>query len=471
MFFWRILSSPKIKAQSIHSVTVWSVNDQQHIPLPYNRTTINSHLTCNSPEKCPTFCPRRNRHKPSKWDERDFLCKSTDPSAIPPHRRYGGQCTCEATCFTKETGQVNSTWPWKSQSQRDQFYKPHLSKKAIARQRLRLKDGKELRKSKSFHYTTRFDNAHCNRPESSSNIDLSLDIFSDFQHHFYFLPDAKLLFCGIPKVGISEFIKFFRFAYGAKDYLSLVHYKADREEFQLKNVGLEKAQELLKDPTWTKAVFFRDPAERLLSAYLNKVKGQGYTQKWFHIGQAPYIMSFSDFVDLISVPDTSCSDPRGLHACTDPHWKPQIMTCGLDYLLPYMDFVGDFDHVANHTKQLFSRVGMWEEFGAKFDDARDQPQPEWGSYETCYMRPPPRPANYSYIGFNQRGGSSTAHSTASQRKFDEYYTPEILEKVKQAYALDYEVLDDLKRRPPGAVASGRDLKIVKESCPSPEEQN
>ena len=86
--------------------------------------------------------------------------------------------------------------------------------------------------------------------------------------------------------------------------------------------------------------------------------------------------------------------------------------------------------------------------------------------QTCeYSQSPPNKTSI------HRGGSSTAHSTTSQRKFDEYFTPEILEKVKQAYAMDYEVLDDLKRRPPGAVASGRDLKIVKESCPSPEEQN
>jgi hypothetical protein len=112
---------------------------------------------------------------------------------------------------------------------------------------------------------------------------LPYEFFSDFQHHFFFLPDAKLLFCGIPKVGISEFVNFFRYSYGAKDYLSMPHFKADREEFLLGRLSRFTATQLIQDPTWTKAVFFRDPAERLLSAYLDKIVGNGYTHKIFHL--------------------------------------------------------------------------------------------------------------------------------------------------------------------------------------------
>lgn len=464
--FWRLPSSPKIKAASIQAVTYWSGEHQQHIPLPYNHTTITTHHTCHSPEKCPIFCPRKDWKNPDKWDSTDFLCKSTDPSVMPPIRPWGGQCSFETTCFTPEAGQLNSSWPWKSQSQRDQFYKPYLNEKEKAQQRHQWDEGKQLR-LKNFQYTTRFDSAHCKtKKHAATSIDLPSDIFHDFQHYFFFLPEVKLLFCGIPKVGISEFIKFFRFSYGAKDYLSFSHFKADRHQFLLKNVGLEKAKELLSDPTWTKAVFIRDPAERLLSAYLNKIKGGGYTQKYFHIGQPPYKLNFSEFVDLISVPDTDCSDPRGLKTCTDPHWKPQIMTCGLDYLLPYMDFVGSFDHIAGHTKELLSRIGMWEEFGSKFD-----PGYGWGGegYSKGSIPPPNRPANYSNLGFNQQEGNSTGidHSTGSRNKLDEYYTQEIMEKVKEAYALDYQVWDNLKQRSPDSVASGQDLHIVKESCLPP----
>jgi len=40
----------------------------------------------------------------------------------------------------------------------------------------------------------------------------------------------------------------------------------------------------MNDPTWTKAVFFRDPAKRLLSAYLDKfVKNRDYSVTVFNV--------------------------------------------------------------------------------------------------------------------------------------------------------------------------------------------
>ena len=52
-----------------------------------------------------------------------------------------------------------------------------------------------------------------------------------FQHVILF-PSAKLAFCGIPKVGITQWEQFLRFYIGAKDYPALPHYKLDRNFFQ-----------------------------------------------------------------------------------------------------------------------------------------------------------------------------------------------------------------------------------------------
>ena len=38
----------------------------------------------------------------------------------------------------------------------------------------------------------------------------------------------------------------------------------------LKHLPLERVNAILRDPDWTRAVFFRDPARRLLSSYLDK---------------------------------------------------------------------------------------------------------------------------------------------------------------------------------------------------------
>jgi hypothetical protein len=67
----------------------------------------------------------------------------------------------------------------------------------------------------------------------------------------------------------------------------------------------------------------------------------------------------------------------------------------------------------------------------------------------------------------ERGPSSNGgkeHQTGSKSKLDQFYTPELLEKVHKAYAIDYAIWDDLHRRPSNQVATGRDLKPVQDYC-------
>jgi hypothetical protein len=70
-------------------------------------------------------------------------------------------------------------------------------------------------------------------------------------------------------------------------YLSSIpHFKVDTGSvFRMGSLSLETAGELLSDPTWTTAMFVRDPAERLLSAYyFDKVAGKDYyTRSHFKI--------------------------------------------------------------------------------------------------------------------------------------------------------------------------------------------
>jgi hypothetical protein len=296
-------------------------------------------------------------------------------------------------------------------------------------------------------------------------LDLPSAIFSEAMHHFLFIPEAKLMFCGVPKVGISEWLKFFRFSWGAGDYLSYPHLKNDRLEFMVQSLSLEKAEELLNDPTWTRAVFFRDPAERLLSAYLDKIVSEGYTQKAFYINQ-PTVLSFPEFVSLVSEKDRNCTSPRGLHPCTDAHWRPQVLTCGLDYLLPHFDFIGSFDHLSEHTRLLLQRVGLWDDFGATFKDTNNLKKDGRQVKLKCRVPPPVRGEKHAPSGFNQQGPSSAAlgHATGSRNLFDSFYTPELLATVREAYALDYAIWDDMKRRPASDVANGSDLQSVQIFC-------
>jgi hypothetical protein len=421
-------------------------------------------LAC--PEKCNPHDGQKNTKYPYKFDRGDRLCKSTDPAALPPKRLFGGSCDCGSTCFTPEAGDPNSSWPFQSKEERKSYY-GLPTQKAIPKE---MKEWTQRRATQK--YEMRF---LCKKKDEEPAIidHLPVEAIGAFEHHLFFVPEAKLIFCGVPKAGITEWIKFFRFSWGARDYLSFPHQKKDLGSFMMNRLSVEKAKELLSDPTWTKAMFIRDPAERLLSAYNDKLTTTAIGETWFHVkngtdghfkeinGVERYVMSFRQFVELVALNNTDMADPRGLHGRTDPHWRPQTMMCGMDYMLPHLDFIGSFEHVGEHTRMLLEKVGLWEEYGAKFDPADDVDMGE----NMCIMPSPPRPANFTPRGFNQKGPSgTTSHRTGSKNKMEQFYTPELLEKVRKAYAHDFSIWDDLKGRDADDILSGSDLTIVKAHC-------
>ena len=158
------------------------------------------------------------------------------------------------------------------------------------------------------------------------------------------------------------------------------------------------------------------------------------------------VLLFAEFVHLVTHNNTDCDDPQGLHACTYAHWMPQVMTCGLDNLLPHFDFIGSFDHMPENTKMLLEKVGLWDKYGKVYDDGSNAKE----RVNICAGTAPVHDCNYTTWGFNQHApmpnGVVYKHATFSKSKFGKYYTPELLAKVQQAYALDYAIWNDLKER-------------------------
>ena len=117
-----------------------------------------------------------------------------------------------------------------------------------------------------------------------------------FQHVIIF-PSVKLAFCGIPKVGITMWEQFLRFYIGAKDYPSWPHSKLDRTPFQFDQLDPDAQRRIWADEEWTWAAFVRNPAERLLSGYLDKVKSNEGRLKW-----SDGNLTFEAFIDSLSKP-------------------------------------------------------------------------------------------------------------------------------------------------------------------------
>ncbi|KAG7344952.1 sulfotransferase family protein [Nitzschia inconspicua] len=491
---------PTVK--SFLAVSYFDKTTNRHIPflregkpkqgLPPGSVSIRN---CHD-DTCPNDCAWKQQQTPSAfpyfWDEEDHLCKSQNPRV---KQRYQASCNCATVCFTPEA--VEDTpkaqiWPWKSAEQRAQYHydDPNVKRRIDNQQKIGVKM-RNFRQEYSYP-TPRFDCPATNYDEGrTSNKTIPLPIYGSFEHHLMFIPEAKLIFCGVPKAGITEWIKFFRFVAGAHDYLSSPHFKTDRNEFFLSSLTIEKASELLLDPTWTKAVFFRDPAERLLSAYLDKVVNNGFTQKHFKIGitdeyrnnktmnSSRKTLSFEEFVDLVTMPPhfvngTLQDEPpgHGIHGHTDPHWRPQSMMCGLDYLLPNFDFVGNFNYISQQTKLLLEKVGLWDSYGSKFDAAKDGYSKGGFCSQAIVSKGDLQfNATREVEGFNQGGVSGKqafTHTRYSKYKLEKYYTPNILTKVRKAFYMDFEIFDELQERVQlnglSDVVSGYSLQIVKSHC-------
>jgi len=156
-------------------------------------------------------------------------------------------------------------------------------------------------------------------------------------------------------------------------WVALPDYKADVSCHALAQRSHREIFEVLNSYRWVKAVVLRDPAERALSAWLDKFRGENPT----NVGFAPRIfginrsITFDEYVDLLS----SATGPTGFvrfreqgggKSIGDPHIYPQTWFCGLELTLRQYDFIGRLDRVAEFTRDLLDHAGLWEPWGRTF---------------------------------------------------------------------------------------------------------
>lgn len=182
----------------------------------------------------------------------------------------------------------------------------------------------------------------------------------------------------------------------------------------LTDVPPKYAETLLLDPDWTKAIFVRDPKERVLSAYLNKAVGETeyikmrccdqHASEHVHVllechdPESLPIVSFHDFLHVV-VPE-----------CRDGHWARQS-----ELLRPiqwqHVNFVGHFDNLESDSRRLLDDVlGVWDEMGATG-------WPNGGLYA---------------------GSSTVKHQTGAHDRMRQYYTKESEDFADEWYKSDYD---------------------------------
>ena len=202
--------------------------------------------------------------------------------------------------------------------------------------------------------------------------------------HPIVLPDYQLIFFDIPKVASTEWKLFFDSIMSGHPYTNRgrVHDPNENNLLYLSDYSLQEARNMLNSPNWTRAVFVREPKERLLSAYLNKF----VKEVDFFIRKCCNNFSNKEerriCIKELKKPRVGSNHSKRrardfgtfLHyaqkdECRNPHWEPQIERYSTK-VWRSMTFVGYFDTLAEDTRTLLSSLhnrtsgqSLWDEHG------------------------------------------------------------------------------------------------------------
>lgn len=167
---------------------------------------------------------------------------------------------------------------------------------------------------------------------------------------FIVIEKLKFVFCFIPKVSCTTWKKVLYRA--ENDGKSIETYAHDKKIFKwLKDYPPQERKEILD--SYYKAMFVREPIERLASAYKSQ-KGQSWFKRRIHPGisneELKFVgTTFPEFMrgDLLRHNKTSLQ--------TNQHWRSYelICPCEVNY-----DFIGHFENLPKEAPELLKIMGV-----------------------------------------------------------------------------------------------------------------
>lgn len=223
---------------------------------------------------------------------------------------------------------------------------------------------------------------------------------------------SRLMYCPIPKAANSNWKYLIRKFEGYDDYddLPKSHNTMTSGLRYLSDYSPREVEQLLKDPSYFKFTFVRDPYSRILSCYMDKFQNTDdkyikaelknflaqlfdwkYVKNWDVMRDAR--PSFRAFVDELAKSDL---------ANMNGHWKPQTIHCGFGEM-PY-DFVGRFEKLKTDAQYVLGKLGKVNE---KFPTQED-------------------------IGFPSSGASS--------KDAEDLFTLDIMFKTRMIFNADFRIL-------------------------------
>jgi hypothetical protein len=194
----------------------------------------------------------------------------------------------------------------------------------------------------------------------------------------------------------------------------------------LHQYSFPQINEMINAPEWTKAVFVREPKERILSSYLDKTRASNnwYLQKYCcqksHLpNDTPGCGSYTHLQDHRSAPIMSFETflQEVVPKCPDNHWAPQYKQLPKQ-VWPFFNFIGHFDSIYEDTKRLLQQLlsnetgkTTWEEFGAT----------GWGPYSNVSIFDPAASDAFVTHGTGARNRLSELYTSKAESLVEEYY--------------------------------------------------
>lgn len=290
----------------------------------------------------------------------------------------------------------------------------------------------------------------------ADGIDWSDDIFErkGWNNDPIVVERYKLLFFTIPKNACTTFFQLFRRIKGVDEWLTVDQRTHDPSKNRLAYFGKlskQRQKEILLDPTWTKAIFVRDPLERTLSAYMEKgLTASGY-KPW--VGGAHLKRNCCNMQRSPKFPDVdikACHEaplrPFNNHltaenfpfemffrefviGCPDDHWKPQHKRLAPSNY-KFINFVGKFETIMEDTHRLLKQIGAFEEFGSHGWGIDKYQQTNEFTGQTLNIT--------KSLAIFERNHANHKSGASNQWSKDLYYTDSLRRLVYEWYRKDYE---------------------------------
>jgi hypothetical protein len=221
-------------------------------------------------------------------------------------------------------------------------------------------------------------------------------------NRFIVVPEHKLLFCYIEKVACTSFNRLFnQMRSQPPDGFWFANTPAKH------NLSKSALEGLLVDPTWHKAVFYREPLARFLSGYRSKCE-PGHDHDTHHCSATfgSVNASFQQAVAAIALMDGTSADKDQV---VDEHYQRQARFCGgLENTLRYYD-----------TIELLTKETAHERVGAMLENA--------GVNKTLPFFNKIFPAHMN---------STAAHVTNAEAAESKYYTTTAMANTVMAHYME-----------------------------------